>query len=101
MSDKVLRIGVIQGVNVIEERLVRSRGPVSFGTAAGNTFVLQGSDLPRSVTVFEMKGDTYQLVFSEHSQGQLERAPGESHKLQDLKATAEKHGDKFRVAVED
>jgi hypothetical protein len=101
MSDKVLRIGVIQGVNVIEERVVRTRGPVSFGTAPGNTFVLQGSDLPRSVTVFEVKGDKYYLAFGTEQSGQIERHPGQGEKLASLTGNAEKSGDKYRVPLDE
>lgn len=101
-SDKVLRIGVVQGVTVIEERLVRGKGPVSFGTAAGNTFVLQGSDLPKSVVLFEARGDAYELVFGEDASGQIERE-GDGHpvKLHELKATAQKQGDKYRLPIPD
>src|ERR1043166_3343132 len=101
MSDKVLRIGVIQGVNVIEERIVRTRGPVSFGTAPGNTFVLQGSDLPKSVTVFEVRGDKYYLAFGSEQSGQVERHPGQGAKLAELKGDAEKAGDKYKVALDE
>jgi hypothetical protein len=99
-NDKVLRIGVLQGVTVIEERLVRGKSAVTFGTDEGNTFVLSGSDLPKSVTVFEPKGDGFELVFGDDAQGQLE-VNGTSTPLQDLKATATKSGSRFRIAVDD
>ncbi|MCC7071257.1 MAG: TonB family protein [Deltaproteobacteria bacterium] len=92
----ILRIGVIQGVSVIEERMIGDRVPVSFGTAPNNTFVLQGSDLPRSVTLFETVGEGYQLVFGEDAQGQVEPEPGKPVKLSDIKAKASKQGDRFR-----
>ncbi|OGQ24228.1 MAG: hypothetical protein A2138_08255 [Deltaproteobacteria bacterium RBG_16_71_12] len=95
----VLRIGVIQGVSVIEERMVGDRAPVSFGTAPGNTFVLQGSDLPKSVTVFETGGEGYQLVFGEETQGQIEPEPGKPVKLGELKAKAAKQGDRYRLSL--
>ena len=105
MADKVLRIGVIQGITVIEERLVRVGGAVSFGTAPGNTFVLQGSDLPKSLTVFDtasaVAGGKYLLIFDERTQGQVELTPGRSRKLADLKGEADKTGDKYRVKLED
>jgi hypothetical protein len=101
-SDKVLRIGVVQGVTVIEERLVRVKGAVSFGTAPNNTFVLSGSDLPKSVVLFEPKGDGYELVFGEDAQGQLERdGQGNPIKLEELKATAQKQGDTYRLDLPD
>src|SRR4051794_37358105 len=99
-SSKVLRIGVFQGVNVIEERVPRTPGPGSLGTAAGNTFVLQGSDLPKSVPVFDVKGDKYFLAFGPEQSGQIERHPGGQGqkvqtKLNVLASAAEKSGDKY------
>ena len=37
---KILRIGVILGDKIVEERLVRERGPVSIGQSAKNTFAV-------------------------------------------------------------
>ena len=95
----VLRVGVIQGVSVIEERMVGERAAVSFGSAPGNTFVLQGSDLPKSVTLFEVKDDGFVLVFGEDAQGQVEPEAGKPVKLSELKAKAEKQGDRYRLKL--
>ena len=43
---KVLRIGIIQGGKIIEERIVRRRETVTFGPSEKNTFVLPASDIP-------------------------------------------------------
>ena len=100
-SKNVLRIGVIQGVSVIEERMVSERSPVTFGSASGNTFVLQAADLPSSVTLFEASGDGFQLLFGEDAQGQVEPEPGQPVKLAELKAKATKAGDKYRLPLGD
>ncbi|MBK8480848.1 MAG: AgmX/PglI C-terminal domain-containing protein [Proteobacteria bacterium] len=68
---KILRIGVIQAGKIVEERLVRRRGPVTIGASARNTIVVPASSLPRSYTLFEHSGDHYQLVFGESMDGRV------------------------------
>ena len=51
---KILRIGVIQGGKVIEERLIRKKADVCVGSDHKNTFVLAGADVPKSWLLFEM-----------------------------------------------
>lgn len=75
-GEKALRIGVIQGVRVVEERILRKAETVTFGTGAKNTFSLASSDLPESVTLFEAKGGTYELQLTEALSGRLEEPSG-------------------------
>jgi hypothetical protein len=100
-SDKVLRIGVIQAGKVIEERVVRKRGPVSFGEAEANTFVLAG--LPKSMTIFDLKGPQYQLVFREGMEGRVSSGEGASEALKTLKTgnRVERQGDRFKLTLDD
>ncbi len=99
---KILRIGVIQGGKVIEERLIRRRATVTFGTDAKNTFVFPGADVPKSWPLFEVKGGQYQLVFGEKMDGRVSGEGGDvdftSLKSQDL---AQKSGDKYKTALND
>lgn len=68
---KILRIGVIQGGKIIEERLVRKRESVTIGQAPKNTIVIPVSNLPPSFPVFELKGASYQLRFTDAMAGRL------------------------------
>ena len=61
---KILRIGLFQNGEFIEERLIHSRGSVTIGQDfKKNTFVVPGSELPKSMTVFESKDGHYTLHF--------------------------------------
>jgi len=97
---KVLRVGVIQGVRVIEERILPRKGAVTFGTGEGNTFAFAASDLPKSVTLFDLKGDNYELVFDESMHGRVENPEGK-HDLTSLKASTAKQGNVYRVPLPD
>lgn len=70
-NDKILRVGVIQGGKIIEERLLKNREAVTVGQDAKNTFVVPGSTLPASFPVFEFKKDVYSLVFTEEMAGRV------------------------------
>jgi hypothetical protein len=50
---KLLRIGIVQGGRIVEERLVRKRGNISIGQSAKNTFVVPTEHLPRQWLLFE------------------------------------------------
>jgi outer membrane biosynthesis protein TonB len=95
---KALRIGVIQGVRVIEERILPRKGAVTFGSAEGNTFTFAASDLPKSVTVFELKGDSYELMFDENMQGRIETPEGKKD-FSALKSSTPKQGNSYRVTL--
>lgn len=68
---KILRIGVIQGGKIIEERLVKKRDTVTIGQGPKNSIVIPVSNLPATFPVFEMKGNAYQLRFTEKMDGKL------------------------------
>lgn len=68
---KVLRIGVIQGGKIIEERLLKRRETVTIGQDPKNTIVIPVSNLPQSFPLFELKGNDYQLGFDEKMDGRV------------------------------
>ncbi len=70
-SHKILRVGVIQGGKIIEERHLRKRDNVTVGQEAKNTFVVPASNLPPSFPVFEFKTNQYFLVFTEQMDGRV------------------------------
>ncbi|MCB9637574.1 MAG: energy transducer TonB [Myxococcales bacterium] len=73
---KILRIGIIQGGKIIEERLLRKREPVTVGDSNRNTFVIPGTSLPSRFPLFELKGDTYYLTIADWMTGRLSLGTG-------------------------
>jgi hypothetical protein len=70
-APKILRIGVIQGGRIIEERLIKRRDAVSIGQGSRNTIIIPASNLPPSFTIFELKGASYVLRFTDSMSGRL------------------------------
>jgi len=93
---KALRIGVIQGGRIVEERLLRTRQPVTIGTSPRNSIVVPQSNLPASYTAFSVQGDHYALAFDERMEGRVEgaRGPLEFGALV-AQGLAKRHGDHF------
>ena len=99
---KALRIGVIQGGRIVEERLLRTRQPVSIGTSPRNTIVVPQSNLPPSFTAFSVQGDQYALAFDERMEGRVEgaRGPLEFGALV-AQGLAQRQGDHFLLPLRD
>ena len=75
-QSKVLRIGVIQGGKIVEERVIPARQAVTVGASARNVIVVPQSNLPASVTVFAWQGERYQLCFDEGADGRIQGPQG-------------------------
>lgn len=73
---KVLRIGMIQGGKIVEERIIRTRDTVSVGTTERNTFTVVGPELPGHFDLFQMVGGQYKLNFSDAMDGRVAMASG-------------------------
>ena len=83
-AKKILRIGIIQGGKIIEERLLRKREPVTVGTSPKNTFAITANGLPSRFPLFELKGDAYVLTLADWMDGRLSLGTGVAD-LQTLK----------------
>ncbi len=68
---KILRIGLIQNGKIVEERLLRKREPITIGQSPRNTFVLSSAGLPKTYSLFEMKGTSYFLNFRAGMNGKI------------------------------
>ena len=68
---KILRVGIIQGGKIVEERHIRRPDSVSVGQDAKNTFVIPASNLPPSFPVFDFRGTHYYLLFTERMEGRV------------------------------
>lgn len=99
-SNKSLRIGVIRGGKVVEEKLVRGRQPVTVGTSARNAIAVPASDLPESVTLFARQGEQWTLAFDDAMEGRIQGPKGTAEfgalKSQGL---ARKHGDRWVIPI--
>src|SRR3954468_25055425 len=62
---KILRIGIIQGGRIVEERLVRKRENITIGQSAKNLFVVPSEALPRQWLLFQLTGHHYVAHFSD------------------------------------
>jgi hypothetical protein len=61
---KVLRIGVVLGSKLVEERLVHGEAPVTIGQSAKNLFSIPIPDLPRTWALFTVREGRYVLNLS-------------------------------------
>jgi len=99
-TQRILRVGVIQNGQVVEERIFRSREAVTAGQGLKNSFVVASSAFPASLTLFEVKGGKYQLRVTSAMQGRIALGDG----MLDLAAVAtsgkgQKAGDAWIVEI--
>ena len=88
--EKVLRIGIIRGPRIVDERLIRTGHSVTVGSSERNDFVLPPSHLPPRHRLFEMRSDGYYLAFDERMRGKV-FSGGTVLPLQDLAGRAARH----------
>jgi hypothetical protein len=84
---KVLRIGLVQGGKVIEERVIKQRTHVTIGPSEKSMFVIPSKNLPANFKLFELVGGEYYLNFLDGMAGRVALKTGISD-LQALKAQA-------------
>ena len=80
---KILRIGIIQGGKIVEERLMRRRERITIGQSPKNTFYVPISQLPHQLPLFEVKNGEYLLVLNENLRGRISY-DGQVHALESL-----------------
>src|SRR6476469_4488206 len=71
VGPKVLRIGVIQGGKIVEERIVRKRETVTVGSSERNHFVLNAAGITPRFELFQLVGADYILNFTETMTGRV------------------------------
>ena len=99
---KVLRIGLIQGGKIVEERIVRRRETVSVGTSEKNHFIVHASELPTKFDIFQLVGNDYVLNFTDKMTGRVALAGG-VQELDKLRQSggARNAGSHFQVKLND
>jgi len=73
---KVLRIAVLAGDRIIEERILGARESVSVGQSARSTFIITHPSLPAYHVLFETKGGGYVLCAAPFMRGSIKTAGG-------------------------
>ena len=99
---RILRIGILLGGKIVEERLIRERTPVTIGQSMRNTFSIPVEGLPLELTLFALDEGRYSLRFLQRMDGRLSDHGGEVQTLDALKTRgAQNHGDYFQVPLSD
>lgn len=80
---RVLRIGVIRGGKLAEEHKIRPGKGVTVGDGPKSTIAIEG--VPKRFTLFQPKGDGYQLAFTGGMSGKV-AVDGEIKSLEELSA---------------
>jgi len=73
---KVLRIGLIQGDKIVEERIIRKRETVTVGSSEKNHFVVSAPGLSSRFELFQLVGTDYILNFTDQMRGRVGLAGG-------------------------
>ena len=68
---KILRIGIVQGGKVIEERLIKQRSHVTIGPSEKAMFVIPSRNIPAQFRLFELAGGEYSLNFLDGMTGRV------------------------------
>ncbi len=69
--EKILRVGIVQGGRIIEERLLRPREAVTVGQSTRNKFSVPSPRLPLTSTVIDFRGGKYLLLFEKGMLGKV------------------------------
>ncbi len=98
---RILRIGVLLGGKIVEERLIRERTPVSIGQSMRNTFSIPVEGLPLEFTLFALdERGRYHLRFLPKMDGRLSDSSGQVSTLDALKARgATQAGEHWQVPL--
>lgn len=99
-GDRVLRIGLLLGGKIIEERLVRKNEQVTFGQSSQNMFSVPLEQLPRTFTALVWTGKGYELRFASKMEGRVSRGD-KVFSLDQLKANARRGDDYYAVDIDD
>lgn len=102
VAGKNIRIALIQGSKITEDRTFKRRVPITVGQDAKNTLVVPVSNLPPSFTLFELTNNQYSLVFKAGMEGTI-NVNGQQLTLQQAreKGLAKSRGDVLVLPLTD
>lgn len=93
-----LRIGIILGGKIVEEKLIRKRETIHIGQSAKNTFSVPVEGMPRAWPLFVVKDNRYFLHFSSAMDGRISDG-GQVQPLTALRASAQRHGEGWVIPL--
>jgi len=98
---RILRIGVLLGGKIVEERLIRERTSVTIGQSSKNTFSVPLETLPREFVLFGIEPDGYKLHFAAKMDGRV--SDGQSvYTFEQVKGSrAQQRGDHWVMPLSD
>ena len=97
---RILRIGVLLGGKIVEERLIRERTPVTIGQSMKNTFSIPIEGLPLEFTLFALDEGKYSLRFLGKMDGRVSDGGGQVNTLDALKSRgAQQQGEYWQVPL--
>lgn len=97
---KVLRIGLVAGGRIIEERIVKQRTSVTIGPSERSMFVIQAPNVPANFKLFELIGNDYYLNFLDGMSGRVALQTGITD-LGALRGQARRVGNAYQVKLTD
>ena len=102
IGPKVLRIGVIQGGKIVEERVIRKRETVTVGSSEKNHFVIHTDGMPGRFELFQLVGNDYILNFTDIMSGRV-GLPGGVQDLTQMRQSgaARNAGSHYQVKLND
>lgn len=68
---KVLRIGLVQGGRVLEERIIKQRSHVTVGPSEKSMFVISSKNVPANFRLFELINNEYHLTILDGMTGRV------------------------------
>jgi len=95
---KVLRIGLVQGGRVIEERIIKQRTSVTIGASEKAIFVVPVQSIPPQFKLFELIGSDYYLNFTDGMTGRVALQTGISD-IAGLRGQAKRVGNAYQVRL--
>ena len=100
---RILRIGVLLGGKIIEEKLIRERTSVSVGQSMKNTFSVPVEGLPLEFTLFALdQAGKYTLRFLPRMDGRVSDASSNVQTLDQLRSKgAQNVGEYYQVPLSD
>jgi hypothetical protein len=98
---RILRIGVLLGGKIVEERLIRERADVTLGQSAKNTFSIPLENLPRQWTLFGLENEGYVLKFMQGMDGRVSDGQQVYTFDQVRSGKAQNRGDHFVMPLSD
>lgn len=78
---KHLRVALIQGSKITEDRTLKKRVALTVGQDAKNTFVVPVSNLPTSFTLLDLVNNQYTLLFKKGMEGKVSLTGGQSDEI--------------------